>query len=69
MIRLSKSIVGKKESEAVSKVINEDGYLGMGKDVRNFEFELENYIDNPNYKCVCVNSGTAALHLALQSIT
>ena len=69
MIRLSKSIVGYKESEAVQKVINESGYLGMGIEVSQFERELELFIDNPKFKCVCVSSGTAALHLALESIT
>ena len=39
MIRLSKSIVGFKESEAVQKVINESGYLGMGTEVSEFESE------------------------------
>jgi dTDP-4-amino-4,6-dideoxygalactose transaminase len=69
MIRLSKSIVGYKESEAVQKVINESGYLGMGAEVSEFEIELELFIGNPKFKCVCVSSGTAALHLALEAIT
>jgi len=69
MIRLSKSVVGLKESKAVSQVIEETGYLGMGETVGLFEKELEQYIGGEGYKCICVNSGTAALHLALQAVT
>jgi dTDP-4-amino-4,6-dideoxygalactose transaminase len=69
MIRVSKSIVGKKESDAVENVIRNIGYLGMGEEVRGFENELESYIGNPNYKATCVNTGTSALHLALESVT
>ncbi len=62
MIRLSKSIVGKLEKEALSQVIDES-YLGMGKFVREFEEKLREYL---GVRCViCVSSGTAALHLAL----
>ena len=68
MIRVSKSIVGKKESKAVENIINV-GYLGMGEEVRCFENELETYIGNPDYKAMCVNTGTSALHLALESVT
>lgn len=65
MIRLSKSIVGKKESLAVSKVIA-NGYLGMGNDTMLFEQELADFI-GVNRKSVCtVNTGTSALHLACQ---
>lgn len=69
MIRVSKSVVGKKESLAVENVIRNVGYLGMGDEVRCFENELETYIGNPNYKAMCVNTGTSALHLAIESVT
>jgi len=69
MIRVSKSIVGKKESKAVENIISNVGYLGMGEEVRCFENELETYIGNPDYKAMCVNTGTSALHLALESVT
>ena len=69
MIRVSKSIVGQEESEAVENVIRTIGYLGMGEEVGRFESELELYIGNPDYKAVCVNSGTSALHLAIESVT
>ena len=68
MIRLSKSVVGKAESEAVTHVIEDIGYLGMGETVGTFEKELQDYIGG-GYRCICVNSGTAALHLAVQAVT
>ena len=69
MIRLSKSVVGKKESLAVSKVINNIGYLGMGSVVKDFENKIEEFLEIDNGTCCCVNTGTSALHLAVQSIT
>ena len=68
MIRLSKSVVGKKEAEAVAYVIEDIGYLGMGATVGELEHALEDYIGG-GFKALCVNSGTAALHLALQAVT
>lgn len=68
MIRLSKSVVGKRESEAVAQVIEGSGFLGMGETVGLFEKELEEFVGG-GFKCICVNSGTAALHLAVQSVT
>ena len=69
MIRVSKSVVGKEESEAVENVIRNIGYLGMGEEVGSFENELELYIGNPDYKAVCINAGTSALHLAIEAVT
>jgi dTDP-4-amino-4,6-dideoxygalactose transaminase len=68
MIRLSRSIVGVEEAAAVSRVLIEDGYLGMGAEVQAFERELAAYLGVPPDHVTCVNSGTAALHLALASI-
>ena len=68
MIRLSKSVVGKAESAAVAHIIEDIGYLGMGETVGTFEHALEDYIGGGR-RCVCVNSGTAALHLAIQAVT
>ena len=68
MIRLSKSVVGKAESAAVSHIIEDIGYLGMGGTVGEFENALETYIGGGR-RCICVNSGTAALHLAIQAVT
>jgi len=68
-IRLSRSIVGQAEAEAVSRVIVEDGYLGMGKEVQLFEEEIAEFLGVPKEWVVCVNSGTSALHLAVESVT
>lgn len=67
-IRVSKSVLDKKESKAVSDVILKDGYLGMGAEVKKFEEELQKFL-NTERKVVCVNSGTAALHLAVAAVT
>ncbi|MBI4679899.1 MAG: DegT/DnrJ/EryC1/StrS family aminotransferase [Nitrospirae bacterium] len=68
-IRLSRSIVGQAEAEAVSRVLLEDGYLGMGKEVQTFEEEIAKFLEVPRDWVICVNSGTAALHLAVQTLT
>lgn len=64
-IRLSKSVVGNIEKDALARVIDE-GYLGMGRFVEEFEARLKDYLGLDHV--VCVNSGTAALHLALMSL-
>ena len=64
MIRLSKSIIGKREIKEVTRVLKKE-YLGMGEEVFRFENELSNFL---NSNVACVNSGTAALQLALQAI-
>lgn len=69
MIRLSKSIVDKKEANAAAKVISEIGYLGMGAVVQEFEEKIEAYLNSPKGSCCCVNTGTSALHLAIQAVT
>jgi dTDP-4-amino-4,6-dideoxygalactose transaminase len=63
-IRLSRSIVGEEEKKALAGVI-EEGYLGMGRFVQEFEGALGEYLGVSNV--VCVNSGTAALHLGLMA--
>ena len=40
LIRLSKSIIGEEEKKAVIEVLN-NGYLGMGSEVKKFEDNLE----------------------------
>lgn len=66
MLRLSKSIVGIEEANAVKNVLVNDGYLGMGKEVQEFENEIANFLNIDPEFVVCVNSGTAALHLAVE---
>ena len=40
----------------------------MGATVGEFEHQLEDYIGGGR-RAICVNSGTAALHLAIQAVT
>jgi len=67
-MRLSRSIVGEAEARAVSRVITEDGYLGMGNEVRLFEEEVARYLGVKPSQVVSVNTGTAALHLAVDAV-
>ena len=67
-MRLSRSVVGEDEANAVSKVITEDGYLGMGTVAREFENAIARYIGIEPWQVISVNSGTAALHLACQTV-
>ena len=68
MMRLSRSVVGEAEAAAVHRIICEDGYLGMGSEVQRFEAEVAAYLGVPAENVVSVNSGTAALHLAVEGI-
>jgi len=69
MIKISKALVGSAELEAMGRVIREDGYLGIGREVRAFEEELQEYLGGQGRQVICLNSGTAALHLAVQAVT
>lgn len=64
-MRLSRSIVGKDEADAVARVICEDGYLGMGAATKKFEADLAAYLGVEPWQIISANSGTAALHLAV----
>ena len=66
-MRLSRSIVGEAEAAAVHRVICEDGYLGIGSEVQRFEAEVAAYLGVPADWVVSANTGTAALHLAVES--
>jgi len=65
MIRLSRACLSAEEIAAATRVI-QDGYLGMGQEVMQFEKELQEYI-SPEREVVCVNTGTSALQLAVQA--
>lgn len=65
-IRLSRSCVGDEEIAALTRVI-EAGFLGMGSEVQSFEQEIKAYLAT-THEVICVNTGTAALHLALEGI-
>ena len=67
-IRLSRSVVGPEEVAAVTRVLLEDGYLGMGREVQAFEEELKRFLETEG-EVICVGSGTAALHLGVAAVT
>lgn len=64
-MRLSRSIVGEAEARAVARILEEDGYLGMGAETRRFEEEVAVFLGVRPWQVVSVNSGTAALHLGV----
>jgi dTDP-4-amino-4,6-dideoxygalactose transaminase len=66
-MRLSKSVVDQKEADAVTRILLEDGYLGMGVEVKRFEEDIAVFLGIEPENVVCVNSGTAALHLAVEA--
>lgn len=63
-IEMSSPLLGSKELESIKEVF-ETGYLGQGAFVEKFENELINLFCRTT---TCVSTGTAALHLALESI-
>jgi dTDP-4-amino-4,6-dideoxygalactose transaminase len=66
-IRLSKSTIGTEEKAAVLAVLEKE-FLGMGKEVQLFEQELAAFLNVDDSSVICVNTGTSALHLALQAV-
>ncbi len=65
MIKVSAPVVGPEELKAVSAVF-ELGYFGHGTKVLEFEARLKEYLGAS--QVVAVNTGTAALHLALLAL-
>jgi dTDP-4-amino-4,6-dideoxygalactose transaminase len=63
VIRLSKSCISDAEKQAVIRVLDSE-LFGMGVEVKKFEQLLTEFFGRP---AVCVSTGTAALHLALQA--
>lgn len=61
MISAAKPIIGKEEMEAVQRVMA-SGNVASGPEVQSFESEFSKFVDGR--KCIAVNSGTSALHLA-----
>ena len=64
MIPLVKPFIAPREEmmPAIEKILY-SGYIAVGEAVDQFEAEFGNYIGNPNV--LSLNSGTAALHIAL----
>ncbi|MBI2542881.1 MAG: DegT/DnrJ/EryC1/StrS family aminotransferase [Candidatus Aenigmarchaeota archaeon] len=65
MIPLFKPWVGKEEIEAVAEVIN-SGWLGVGPKTQEFEEKFAEYV-GADY-AIAVNSGTAALDIAIKAL-
>ena len=67
-MRLSRSVVGEREADAVRRVIVEDGYLGMGSEVHRFEEDLARYLGVEPTQLATCNTGTAALTMAVDAV-
>lgn len=65
-VRLSKCSISNAEIESVSQVLLSE-YLGMGEKVSEFEKKIKDYLGT-QFEVVCVNTGTSALHLALECL-
>lgn len=65
MIQVFKPQITEREIEAVTRVLK-SGWLGAGPEVEAFEQEFAQYV-GAKY-AVAVNSGTAALHMALKAL-
>lgn len=62
MIRIATPLIGDEERAAVDRVL-QSGSLSQGPEVAAFEAEFSTIVGDR--RCVAVNSGTSALHLAL----
>ena len=62
MLPVSQPSVGQDELELIGKVFA-TGWLGLGSEVFKFENKLKDYLGAKNV--IAVNTGTTALHLAL----
>jgi dTDP-4-amino-4,6-dideoxygalactose transaminase len=65
-IRLSKCSVDQNEKDAVARVLDSH-FLGMGVEVQQFEKEIKSFLKT-ELEVILVNTGTAALHLALEAL-
>jgi len=65
MLPVSRPSIGTDELEEIRKVF-ETGWLGLGSTVFEFENKLKEYF--PAQNVIAVNTGTTALHLALDAI-
>ncbi len=67
MLRLSMASVGPEELEEIRKVFTETVNFGLGVHVDRFEQEIKTMLGG-EVEVICVNTGTAALHLALETM-
>lgn len=65
MIKVSQGCLGEEELQAVKEAFDY-GYFGHAYNVEKFEEELQSYLGNGHV--VAVNTGTNALHLALDAL-
>jgi len=65
MIPVSKPSIGKEELAAVKRVFD-SGWLGMGSSVKEFEDEISKFLGGSTV--IAVNTGTTAIHLALDAL-
>lgn len=56
------------EMDFISAALSEDWAVPLGPDVSAFEGELKCFLKNPSKEVAAVNSGTAAMHLALLAL-
>ena len=64
-IPVSKPSIGKEELQAVKGVFD-SGWLGMGASVKAFEDEISKFLGGSSV--IAVNTGTTAIHLALDAL-
>lgn len=67
MIGLSRAFVGEEELAEIKRVFAEGAYFGMGKEVGDFEKKIAEFLQ-AKVEVVCVNTGTSALHIALEAL-
>jgi len=67
MIEHNKPTFGKKEQQAVSKVLA-SGFVSQGIEVEEFENEFCEFLGLPEQHAVALSSGTSALFMALWSL-
>lgn len=65
MIPVSRPSIGDEELREIGKVFN-TGWLGLGSAVYEFENSLKDYLGSTDV--VAVNTGTSALHIALDAV-
>lgn len=70
-VRLSQVEIGDEEMRYIEEALDANWMLPLGPDVKKFEAELKKFLSNTNNKemqpkrLVALNSGSAAIHLAL----
>jgi perosamine synthetase len=67
MIRVSQPVTDQAELNALAEAM-EAAYFGHAAKVLEFEQALKEFLGSPESHVICVNSGTAALHLALEAV-